>query len=178
MPAKLPVRPLRHIGGGIVEVELTRGRVALIDEIDAERVSVCNWFLGKYKLDRSEYALGRWLGRVAQPSPKGMHLFLFGKPGFVIDHINHDGLDNRRANIRVVTHQQNMWNSRAVGGTSKFKGVHISRKRWIATAARGKVGSYSSEIEAALAYDAAAIAHFGEFAATNASLGLLPEEAR
>jgi len=91
------------------------------------------------------------------------------------DHINHDGLDNRRANLRVCTNRQNQRNQRAQGvpKTSRYKGVWFSTREhcWTAQIAVGDnrihLGYFTSEESAAVAYDNAARKYFGEFAQTN-----------
>lgn len=97
-------------------------------------------------------------------------------PGLVVDHINGDVFDNRRANLRCCTITQNNWNrKRRKGGASRFKGVsrdHNTRSRWMSMIARpggGNIylGSFINEEDAARAYDVAARARYGEFAAVN-----------
>jgi len=92
-----------------------------------------------------------------------------------VDHINHNGLDNRRANLRACTMQQNIWNKRKQRGnySSKYKGVswNKSEGKWIVRiTCKGKqifVGYYDNEKEAAKAYDDKAKELFGEYAALN-----------
>jgi hypothetical protein len=104
-----------------------------------------------------------------------MHRLIMSPPdGMHVDHINGDGLDNRRENLRVVTPQLNQANSRKhlVGG-SRFKGVcwHAAAKKWRAYIAPDRkqihLGLYDSEMEAAEAYDRKAKEIFGEHAFTN-----------
>jgi hypothetical protein len=93
----------------------------------------------------------------------------------MVDHINHDGLDNRRSNLRPATQGQNQGNvtktSRAT--TSQYKGVSWYPRycKWIARAPRGArqatIGYFDSEVDAALAYDYVAREYFGEFACLN-----------
>lgn len=99
-----------------------------------------------------------------------MHNLLTGWA--LVDHVNGDGLDNRRVNLRPATRSQNQGNRRKFLSTaSQYKGVTPWAKdkaRWIAVCRRKKVlGVFNSEAEAALAYDAAARQEFGEYAALN-----------
>jgi len=95
--------------------------------------------------------------------------------GMVVDHINHDGMDNRKANLRAATHSQNLCHRRKHSGTksSKYKGVHWHKfnKRWAARITFKKktinLGYFRNEIDAAKAYDRAARKYHGEFASLN-----------
>lgn len=102
--------------------------------------------------------------RLIMNAPEGMH----------VDHINGDGLDNRRENLRIVTPQLNQANSRKhMAGTSRFKGVawHSSAKKWRAYIAVGRkqthLGLFDDEHAAAAAYDVKAREVFGDHAFTN-----------
>ena len=89
----------------------------------------------------------------------------------VVDHINHNGLDNRKVNLRAATIAQNAWNRRRK--KSRFVGVNWNRqmKKWrVAVSDQGKrkhVGYFEDKIEAAKAYDRAAMKYHGEFAILN-----------
>lgn len=90
----------------------------------------------------------------------------------VIDHINGNGLDNRRCNLRICTQAENVRNNRGrMGMTSQYKGVSKWEGQWIATiTSHGKqvrIGQFATEHEAALAYDAAARELHGEYAHLN-----------
>ncbi len=91
-----------------------------------------------------------------------------------MDHANHDQLDNQRANLRRCTNSQNMANRRKQPGcSSRFKGVHWYKRvgKWRANievdGRKYALGYFDDEIEAARAYNVAAIEHFKEFALPN-----------
>lgn len=152
-------------------IALNGGRFALVDECDVPLVREYKWRLvrgSKRQDDGLWYAIASWGSW--RPDIK-MHTLITGWG--LTDHINGDGLDNRRCNLRQATRSQNMWNRRKHRGRSRYKGVtwHGQRLRWqarIKLAGREKsLGLYGREIDAALAYDAAARALFGDFAALN-----------
>ena len=102
-----------------------------------------------------------------------MHRYLLSvEDGVLMDHINGNGLDNRRTNLRVATNAENVRNSRKRTRTaSQYKGVKREGDYWTAKIAMdGKsrmIGRYQTEIDAAMAYDACAVAFYGEFACLN-----------
>jgi hypothetical protein len=104
-----------------------------------------------------------------------LHREMMNPPdGLLVDHRNCDGLDNRRENLRLATHAENMLNRRKRKNTSsKYIGVSFYKRngKWDSRIYhRGKVillGRFDNEIEAAKTYDAAAKKYHGEFARLN-----------
>jgi hypothetical protein len=104
-----------------------------------------------------------------------LHRLIMGPPVRVkVDHIDHDGLNNSRSNLRLATDSQNRGNSRNLhGGSSQYKGVAWikSERCWRAYIRVNNkattLGRFAVEEDAARAYDAAALAAWGEFACPN-----------
>lgn len=105
-----------------------------------------------------------------------MHRLLIGAPdGICVDHANHDGLDNRRSNLRLAGQSNNSANTRRRAGRSGFRGVHREDSRWVAAIRVNykthRLGRFKQPEVAARAYDRAARRFFGSFATLN-----FPEE--
>lgn len=140
-----------------------------VDVADLPVVARYRWsahVTGRSIYARTQLVIG---GRRVAPY---MHVLLLGTRG--VDHLNGNGLDNRRVNLRPADKSQNAGNSRAhLGSTSSFKGVCWDRRRekWLAqirfAGRRRHLGRYGSEVEAARAYDEAALDLFGEYARLN-----------
>jgi hypothetical protein len=104
-----------------------------------------------------------------------MHrLIVRAPPGMTVDHKNRDPLDNRRANLRLCDGTQNNANGAPGRGVSKYRGISrrpCHARPWRAEIqVRGKryyLGSFATEVEAAAAYDVAAVMFFGPFAHLN-----------
>ena len=152
----------------MIEIPLSQGMVALIDNEDLELIDGSSWSVSR--MGNLYYAQRRYI----KGQPSLMHRLITGAPkGMDVDHINHNGLDNRRSNLRICTRSENLANLRNLKKTkasmSRFKGVdwHAERNRWRVRIANKHIGRFKDEIEAAKAYDRAAVAMFGEFANTN-----------
>ena len=152
------------------------GRVALVDDEDYELVSQYHWHVSETA--RPGMRLPGIYARAMLPRRDGrrpsirMHVLIMGGRG--IDHVDHDGLNNQRHNLRAADQQQNSRNRRpSAGGSSDFKGVrwHKQRRKWEAVIGVGGkaryLGLFADERLAALAYNAAASELFGEFACLN-----------
>lgn len=148
--------------------------LALVDDEDYEMVTAYRWH-GFQNKAGNVYARRGWRENGKQRG-QFLHSLLTGWR--FVDHVNHDGLDNRRCNLRQATALQNAHNARpnqVRGGrpcTSRFKGVSLKGgKRWVAqivvAGEKSWIGSFNTEIEAALAYDRRAAQHFGEYAYLN-----------
>lgn len=119
------------------------------------------------------YRAGNLFGKVRLLHRVAMALILDHWDFDHVDHINGDKLDNRAVNLRPCTNAENLRNGLSRGGSSRFKGVcfHKQNKNWISSITlNGKtthLGSFESEVDAAIAYDKAAKEMHGKFARTN-----------
>ncbi len=158
------------------EIPLTQGKVALVDDDDYEWLIQWKWHYHRSSNDRGGYA-ATWGSHNLSPRPHTMmhRLILGATSGSQIDHVNHNGLDNRRCNLRLCTRSQNAANQRAWDRckTSQFKGVswHKSTRKWIAYGKAYQkmhhLGLFGTEREAAQAYNEFAVKTWGEFARVN-----------
>jgi hypothetical protein len=158
-------------------IPLTQGKFAIVDVADYERLAKYKWFA--IASERGFYAArmvkAKAGSRVKQKAVR-MHQVILDVPkGKIMDHINHNGLDNRRVNLRVATRRENTWNKRKQRGncSSQYKGVTWlkSEGKWQARiVCKGRaifIGYFDDEKAAARAYDAKAAELFGEYAAMN-----------
>lgn len=160
------------------EIPLTKGKVALVDDEDYERVNQYKWYAQTDKKSRTSYALRR--ERNKEQTIQRMHRFIMNAPdGIEVNHWDHNGLNNQKENLILSTHRQNMCYSRKrlhqkeKPTSSKYKGVYWNKekRRWTSRIKfNGKVkhlGHFKEEMEAAEAYNNAAILYHGEFAILN-----------
>jgi hypothetical protein len=149
----------------------------MVDDEDFKLVSKYKWRLNKHFKNDARYAQCVIKDECGKRRSLVMHrMILKPEKGDKVDHINHNCLDNRRKNLRICTHQQNIMNQLPQKGrSSKYKGVVLMKnykiKKWRSCIKyNGKacnLGYYKTEKEAALMYDAKAKELFGEFAYTN-----------
>jgi len=143
-------------------IPLTKGKFAKVDNEDFDRVKDINW-----SYNNQGYAKNDYVGR--------MHRFIMNCPDDkVVDHINHDTIDNRKVNLRICDQQENCYNSSIqVGKSSIYKGVSWdkSRRLWMSYITVNKkriiLGYFKDEIDAAKSYDDASIKYHGEFGFIN-----------
>ncbi len=155
------------------KIPLTRGEFALVDDEDFEMLNAFKWHClycgsGTRKIPyakRSDYSSGKQIGI-------SMHRVILGAASELVDHIDGNGLNNQKSNLRLCTHAQNLMNQRKQR-FDHFKGVrfHKKDKRWQAYIVKDKrmihLGSFDFSIDAAIAYNEAAKRLFGEFANLN-----------
>ena len=152
-------------------IPLTQGRAAIVDDRDYDRVSKFKWYA--HFIDAHWYASRNTPRDAPGPRIERMHRSIISVPaGLVADHRNGDGLDNRRANLRIATRQQNGWNhAKSQRGSSRFIGVSREGAGWRAKISCGRrgiqIGYFAQEIDAAIAYDAKCRELRGEFARLN-----------
>lgn len=153
----------------VSELILNNGIVVLVDTELLPALRKYNWGMKTEKRSGHRYAqayISRSIG------VKSMHRFIMRPPkGYWVDHINRNGLDNRRCNLRLVTPAQNNWNTRKrARARSKHKGIWWNEniQRWIATITihgeRIYLGCSKDEETAAALYRAGALKHQGEYA--------------
>lgn len=144
--------PLRNRKGEVIAN-------ALIDVDDYETVSKYKWC----------YSNGYARCKVNNKTTL-MHHLILGKPpeGMVIDHINGNRIDNCKNNIRFATFQQNSQNRPKIhGGISKYIGVYKRRNEYRAQSCGKVIGTFNSELEAAITYDVYSFITLGKHAKTN-----------
>ena len=174
---KLVVRPKK--------IPLSQGKFALVDPEDYEYLSQFKWFAFTTRWhENSEYTIF-YAARTIYP-PRAcdynlrMHQAILGAPmpGFTIDHIDHNGLNNCRSNLRICTLGENNANSRAYNlkngkRNTTLRGVYKYTRgnKWYSTIRHNgtllRLGSFASEEEAAIAYDKKAIELKGRYAQIN-----------
>jgi hypothetical protein len=169
MPRK--IRPIR-IEGNIAYVTLTKGYEAVIDAVDVDIVARFNWTA--YLTTSTVYAARKDTSGAKQINFY-LHRAIMGNPaGIEVDHINGDGLDNRRCNLRAATRSQNAQNTRVRSdNTSGVKGVwwDSARRKWASEIrVRGRklfLGRHNDLESACEAYAYASEKFHGEFRRTD-----------
>jgi hypothetical protein len=148
------------------EIELTQEQVAIVDDEDYEYLSQWKWHATKhgntYYAERKPNKKHCIMARIIMKCENDM----------VVDHINRDGLDNRKENLRICTIAENGRNkTKSKKTTNPYKGIQKNHLKWTAIITYNKftkcLGNFNSPEEAAIAYDKKARELFGEFANLN-----------
>lgn len=160
------------------EIPLTRGFVSLINEAHWSLVEPFKWCARPSK-GGLVYAQTNIRRPDGKQTTMQMHRLIVGASvGEIVDHINHNGCDNRYPeNLRLCTNSQNSRNQRVRrNNMSGYKGVsrHNATGRWAAIAGGVHLGVYDSEQEAAQAYNAYVVSTWGAFALPNQGVPSLP----
>jgi hypothetical protein len=168
-------------------IPLSQGKFAIVDPDDYHRLAGFKWRLCRTKGKNVLYAERSIRLPNGKYSRILMHRQIVGLSKScvlhdirnttsdirVIDHINGDGLDNRKANLRIATVAQNAWNSKKRNSASGYKGVWFDKNKRLWRAAivcnrkRIHVGYFKNKLDAANAYDNAARKYHKDFASLN-----------
>jgi hypothetical protein len=149
-------------------INLTQGKVAIVDDKDFDKVKNLKWFHHFGYAKRNFFINKKWV-------IISMHRLILGLGrGDVrqVDHINGNGLDNRRKNLRLCTNSQNQMN-KIVNNKYGYKGIFKTNrpKKWGVRIYKNKkrftIGYFYEKIEAAKAYNEAAKKYYGEYACLN-----------
>lgn len=157
-------------------IPLTKGYVAIVDDDDYDAVAQFKWTavvtgqtikrVYAYRREGWDNANRKWRSSIY------LHRAILNVPkGTDVDHINSNTLDNRRSNLREASRSQNLANNRRPIGVTGYRGVTPTKSGERApykVQCRGRyVGAFYDLVEAAKAYDKAAVEEFGEFAKLN-----------
>ena len=159
----------KRYGYSFRRIRLAKDRFAIVDPDDFQNLSRYDWHLNERK--GKCYAATFNEGKILY-----MHRLITNAPkGTIVDHRNHESLDNRKANLRFAEQWQNCCNKRinTKDKTSRYRGVSLIKKinKWQAIIyCKGKsiyLGLFENEVDAAMAYDTAAKIYHGNFAMLN-----------
>ena len=165
-----------YFGEGMKEIKLYGGLNAIVDDEDFERVNAVKWGVTK-KGEFGHIYVRRRIKENGRTINYLMHRFILNMSDKLhVDHINGNGLDNRRENLRTCNESQNQCNRpKQKNNTTGFKGVSVisgrCKKKFRAQIHTNKetiyLGSFLTAVEAAKAYDSSAIKIHGNFAKPN-----------
>jgi len=157
------------------EIPLTQGKVALVDDADYDSLMA----MGKWYCDSNGYAARskkyrKENGKLGNRTVLMHRVIMQAKDGTFIDHRDTDKLNNQKSNLRECTKRQNCRNrNKSSSNSSSYKGVswNKEKRKWVAQIRIDDkvtyLGQFVDLTEAAKAYNAAALEHYGEFARLN-----------
>jgi hypothetical protein len=162
-------------------IPLTQGQFAIVDKCLFNELNKHKWYAAKMGVSKKRFYAQRWTREKAVQ----MHRFILelsgiSVQGFEVDHINTNSLDNRLANLRTATKQQNQFNrlqKKTAAIHSQYKGVcwKGDARKWQASATldgkKNYLGIFTYEADAARAYDEFAKKYHGEYAILNFPMG-------
>ncbi len=147
-------------------IQLSQEYKAIVDDCDYEHLSQWKWFAHKEGKVVYAYRKIKGTGKL-----EAMHRCILKPPkGYIVDHVDHNGLNNQRFNMRVCTRSQNAWNvGKRSHNTSGYKGVHVSKDGNITAKITCnkkviRLGSFSTRNDAYSAYCIASKMYHGEYA--------------
>jgi hypothetical protein len=170
------MHPLEDLIKGSRVIPLTQGQVTIVDEEDYDWLNQWKWFAVYSPRGRYFYTRRNNKNEQGKPEWEHMHRLITGaKPGQITDLINRNTLDNRRSNLRLVTHIESVRNRKMQRhNTSGYRGVTFNKKssKWQAQISVENdclyLGVYQHPQDAAKAYDKAALKYYGhDFAQLN-----------
>lgn len=148
-------------------IALSQGKLTKVDDEDFDELNEYKWHLavggtGHISAGRRKNGKTIFMHRQITKCPDGLE----------VDHVNGDSLDNRRKNLRVCTHAENLRNRKVNhSNVSGYKGVRNNNGQWQAYITFNRkfihLGNFDNKIEAAKAYNKASKVYFGEFARMN-----------
>jgi hypothetical protein len=159
----------------MIEIPLTQGKVALVDDVDADLAEI-RWYANRLNKRSQTFYCVRNININGKKGIELLHRVILSRiMGRELlrhehtDHIDRNGLNNQRSNLRMSTHSQNMMNRTSWGKTSNYKGVswYKRREKWQVVIGLNKklfhLGYFDDEYEAHLAYCEKAKELFGEY---------------
>lgn len=150
-------------------IPLSKNKHAIVDDEDFEWLSKLKWHSTTDSKSRTAYTLNK---KVRMHKEIAIRHGLVSDRGQLLDHIDGNGLNNQKSNLRLATISQNQANkTKYKNNTSGYKGVDLIKNRWRACIQINKkqtyLGLFKTPTEAAAAYNNKAIELYGEYARIN-----------
>lgn len=166
----------------MITIKLRKGLEAWVDDEDKDLIAPYNWYA--IKMRNTHYVRATIPKSMLKEGQKQgtkvyLHRLVMGEPkDLMVDHIDRNGLNCQKENLRIVTNAENQLNRESAGGSSKYKGVYAARNGWTMEINTGKVmksgnvkiitiTGFHTEEGAAKKYDKLAKKYHGEFARLN-----------